>query len=93
MQEPQYTNHTLRVLMVRIAAAGLPCLSIMNMPPLPYLERIPALAGIEMEEAYTNASVWERFKPGLVSLCSPIRKRFVRRKKRRTCFMSDCRQT
>jgi hypothetical protein len=31
MQEPQYTNHTVRVLMVKIAAAGLPCLSIMNM--------------------------------------------------------------
>jgi hypothetical protein len=71
MQEPQYTNHTVRVLMVKIAAAGLPCLSIMNMPPLPYLKRIPALAEMELEEAYTNAQVWERFKPGLVSLCSP----------------------
>ena len=71
MQEPQYTNHTIRVLMVRIAAAALPCLSIMNMPPLPYLKRIPALAGMELEEAYTNAQVWERFRPGLVTLCSP----------------------
>src|SRR3954468_12527890 len=71
MQEPQYTNHTIRVLMIKIAAAGLPCLSIMNMPPLPYLKRIPALADMDLEEAYTNASVWERFKPGLVSLCSP----------------------
>jgi hypothetical protein len=71
MQEPQYTNHTVRVLMIKIAAAGLPCLSIMNMPPLPYLKRIPALAEMELEEAYTNAQVWERFKPGLVSLCSP----------------------
>jgi hypothetical protein len=71
MQEPQYTNHTVRVLMVKIAAAGLPCLSIMNMPPLPYLKRIPALADMDLEEAYTNAQVWERFKPGLVSLCSP----------------------
>jgi len=71
MQEPQYTNHTIRVLMIKIAEAGLPCLSIMNMPPLPYLKRIPALAGMELEEAYTNALVWERFKPGLVTLCSP----------------------
>ena len=71
MQEPQYTNHTVRVLMVKIAAAKLPCLSIMNMPPLPYLQRIPALAGMDLEEAYTNAQVWERFEPGLVSLCSP----------------------
>jgi hypothetical protein len=43
----------------------------MNMPPLPYLKRIPALADMDLEEAYTNAQVWARFKPGLVSLCSP----------------------
>lgn len=71
MQEPQYTNHTIRVLLIKIAAAKLPCLSIMNMPPLPYLKRIPALAEMELEEAYTNAQVWERFEPGLMSLCSP----------------------
>jgi hypothetical protein len=71
MQEPQYTNHTIRVLMIKIAEAKLPCLSIMNMPPLPYLKRIPALADMDLEEAYTNAQIWERFKPGLVSLCSP----------------------
>src|SRR5690242_9724941 len=71
MQEPQYTNHTIRVLMVKIAVAKLPSLSIMNMPPLPYLKRIGALKDMDLEEAYTNASVWERFEPGLVSLCSP----------------------
>ena len=71
MQEPQYTNHTIRVLMIKIAEAKLPCLSIMNMPPLPYLKRIPSLADMDLEEAYTNAQVWERFKPELVSLCSP----------------------
>jgi hypothetical protein len=71
MQEPQYTNHTIRVLMMKIAEAKLPCLSIMNMPPLPYLKRIPALANMQLEEAYTNAQVWDRFEPGLVSLCSP----------------------
>jgi hypothetical protein len=71
MQEPQYANHTIRVLLIKIAEAGLPCLSIMNMPPLPYLKRIPALADMNLEEAYTNAQVWERFQPGLVSLCSP----------------------
>ncbi|MET0222048.1 MAG: 2-dehydropantoate 2-reductase N-terminal domain-containing protein [Tardiphaga sp.] len=71
MQEPQYTNHTIRVLMIKIAAAKLPCLSIMNMPPLPYLKRIPGLEDIDLEEAYTNATVWERFTPGLVTLCSP----------------------
>jgi len=71
MQEPQYVNHAIRVLMVKIAAARLPCLSIMNMPPLPYLKRLPALAAMDLEEAYTNAGVWERFDPQLMSLCSP----------------------
>ena len=71
MQEPQYTNHTIRVLMLKIAEAKLPCLSIMNMPPLPYLKRIAALEGMDLDEAYTNATVWERFEPGLMSLCSP----------------------
>jgi hypothetical protein len=71
MQEPQYTNHTIRVLLIKIAAAKLPCLSIMNMPPLPYLKRIPSLADMDLEEAYTNAQIWERFEPGLMSLCSP----------------------
>src|SRR5215475_10334782 len=71
MQEPQYTNHTIRVLMIKIAVAKLPCLSIMNKPPLPYLKRIAALRDMDLEEAYTNASVWERFEPGLLSLCSP----------------------
>jgi len=71
MQEPQYANHTIRVLMIKIAEAKLPCLSIMNMPPLPYLKRIPALSEMNLEEAYTNPQVWERFTPGLMSLCSP----------------------
>ena len=71
MQEPQYTDQEIQILMIKIAEAKLPCLSIMNMPPLPYLKRIPALAKMELEEAYTNAAVWERFEPGLMSLCSP----------------------
>ena len=71
MQEPQYADPTIRGLMIGIAEAKLPCLSIMNMPPLPYLKRIPALADMDLGEAYTNVDVWERFEPGLVSLCSP----------------------
>jgi hypothetical protein len=30
MQEPQYTNHTIRLLLVKIAEARLPCLSIID---------------------------------------------------------------
>src|SRR3954471_21139457 len=71
MQEPQYAAPAMRLLMIKIAEAKLPCLSIMNMPPLPYLKRIPGLAAMDLEDAYTNAGVWDRFEPGLVSLCSP----------------------
>ncbi|MFL5215537.1 MAG: ketopantoate reductase family protein [Microvirga sp.] len=71
MQEPQYRSAGVRELLDALAKAKVPCMSIMNMPPLPYLKRIPALADMDLEEAYTNASVWERFKPGLVTLCSP----------------------
>lgn len=71
MQEPQYRSPGVRELLARIGRAKVPAMSIMNMPPLPYLKRIPALAEMDLEAAYTNAQVWERFTPGLVSLCSP----------------------
>src|SRR5689334_13539230 len=41
MQEPQYRSPGVRELMQAIAAAKRPCMSIMNMPPLTYLARIP----------------------------------------------------
>ncbi len=71
MQEPQYANHTIHMLMIKIAEAKLPCLSIMNMPPLPYLKRIPALADMDLDAAFTQPRVWDRFDPDLMSLCSP----------------------
>jgi len=71
MQEPQYRSPGVRELLDAVAKSRKPTMSIMNMPPLPYLKRIPALAGMDLEEAYTNAQVWERFEPGLVTLCSP----------------------
>ncbi|MEO0913341.1 MAG: 2-dehydropantoate 2-reductase N-terminal domain-containing protein, partial [Pseudomonadota bacterium] len=52
MAEPQYGSAEIRALLGRIAAARLPCLSIMNMPPLPYLKRIPGLDGDGLREAF-----------------------------------------
>src|SRR5205823_3555334 len=43
MQEAQYGAPGVRELMGRVARARVPCLAIMNMPPLPYLKRIPGL--------------------------------------------------
>ena len=39
MQEPQYLHHAVRSLLNGIGDARVPCLSLMNMPPLPYLKR------------------------------------------------------
>ncbi|HSR72969.1 MAG TPA: hypothetical protein VLL72_11365, partial [Kiloniellales bacterium] len=41
MQEPQYRSSGVRELLAKVAGAKVPCMSIMNMPPLPYLARIP----------------------------------------------------
>ena len=71
MSEPQYGTEEIRALMARIAAAKVPCLSIMNMPPLAYLRRIPGLNADSLLSAYTCPEVWDGFEPGLVSLCSP----------------------
>lgn len=71
MQEPQYRADAIRALLARVAAACVPCLSIMNMPPLAYLRRIPGLDADALVAAYTDASVWDGFDSGLVSLCSP----------------------
>ena len=37
MQEPQYRSAGVRELLDAVAKAKVPCMSIMNMPPLPYL--------------------------------------------------------
>ena len=71
MQEPQYRHDEIRALLQRIAKAGKPCMSIMNMPPLPYLKRIPGLECNALRECYADASVWDAFDPALVTLCSP----------------------
>ncbi len=71
MQEPQYLNRTIRMLLARIAAARVPSLSLMNMPPLPYLKRIPGIDAAAAEAAYAEADVWSAFDPRLMTLCSP----------------------
>lgn len=71
MQEPQYSAVGVNELLKRVALARIPCLSIMNMPPLPYLARIPALANAKLDAAYDSPAIWKDFEPGLISLCSP----------------------
>ena len=63
MQEPQYRSPGVRELLDAVAKSGVPCMSIMNMPPLPYIKRIPGLDTSALEAAYTDASVWANFDP------------------------------
>src|SRR5260370_34372439 len=71
MQEPQYSARGVRELLDAVARAKVPCMSIMNMPPLPYLKRIPGLATDALKSCYTDATVWQNFDPALMTLCSP----------------------
>ena len=71
MQEPQYRSPGVRELLEAVAKARVPCMSIMNIPPLPYLARIPGLSTASLRDCYTDATVWDSFDPKLVTLCSP----------------------
>ena len=71
MQEPQYRSPGVRELLDAVAKSGKPCMSIMNMPPLPYMKRIPGLDAAAIEKCYTDADVWSSFDPALLTLCSP----------------------
>jgi hypothetical protein len=46
-------------------------MSIMNMPPLPYIKRIPGLDYEPLKAAYTDPSVWDSVDPKKITLNSP----------------------
>ncbi len=71
MQEPQYRSAGVRELLDAIAKSRVPCMSIMNMPPLPYIKRIPGLDYAALEPAYTDPRVWDSFDPKTLTLNSP----------------------
>ena len=71
MQEPQYRSPGVRELLDAVAKAKVPCMSIMNMPPLPYLARLPAIPMDQIRAAYTDPTVWDSFDPKFMTLCSP----------------------
>ncbi|MGB7540724.1 MAG: hypothetical protein WBM28_01760 [Burkholderiales bacterium] len=71
MQEPQYRSPGVRELLDAVAKAKVPCMSIMNMPPLPYLARIPGISVAACRGCYTDPAVWDSFDPKLMTLCSP----------------------
>ena len=71
MQEPQYRSPGVRELLDKVAKSRVPCMSIMNMPPLPYLKRIPGLNADACRDCFTDAAVWDSFDPKTLTLCSP----------------------
>jgi hypothetical protein len=71
MQEPQYRSAGVRDLLASVARSGAPCMSIMNMPPPPYLHRIPGVSAEACRSCYTDPAVWDDFDPDLMTLCSP----------------------
>src|ERR1700758_1429756 len=71
MQEPQYRSPGVRELLDSVAKSRVPCMSIMNMPPLPYVKRIPGLDYEALKPAYTDAGVWDSFDPATITLNSP----------------------
>jgi hypothetical protein len=71
MQEPQYGSDEIAKLLKDIGQSKLPCMSIMNMPPLPYIARIENLDTSKLHGAYTKPDVWQHFDPNFMTLCSP----------------------
>src|ERR1700726_4959935 len=71
MQEPQYRSPGVRELLDAVGQAKVPCMSIMNMPPLPYVKRIAGLNYDLLKPAYTDPTVWDSFDPETLTLCSP----------------------
>ena len=71
MQEPQYRSPGVRELLDAVGKSHVPCMSIMNMPPLPYVKRIPGLDYEALKPAYTDPTVWDSFDPKLITLNSP----------------------
>ena len=55
MQEPQYRAAGVRELLDEVGKSRVPCMSIMNMPPPPYIKRIPGL-GSRSPEARLHGS-------------------------------------
>ena len=71
MQEPQYRLPGVRELLDAVARAKVPCMSIMNMPPLPYVARIPGVYAEGCRGCYTDPTVWDNFDQNMLTLCSP----------------------
>lgn len=71
MHEPQFGHPAMRRLMGRVAMAGRPCLSAMNMPLPPYLRRIESLARLDLDNCFGAPEAWKDLPSSLLTACSP----------------------
>jgi hypothetical protein len=71
MQETQYAQADVAQLMARVAASDRPCLSIMNLPPPPFLARLGGIDPAALDGVYGSAAVWQQFAPEQITLASP----------------------
>jgi hypothetical protein len=82
MQEPQYRSQGVRELLDAVAKSKVPCMSIMNMPPLPYVKRIAGLDHNALRAAYTDPTVWIISSRAGSRCVRPTRRRSARRRRR-----------
>lgn len=71
MQEPHFAAPEVAALVARIAAARVPCLSLMNLPPPPFLARLGTVPQSAMAGVFSAPDTWAGIDPALVSVASP----------------------
>jgi len=71
MQEPHFAAPEIEALMGLIGKAGLPCLSIMNLPPPPFMRRLCDFPPETFAGVYVSGKAWNAIAPELISLASP----------------------
>ena len=71
MQEPQFAVDEVAALMKRVAESRRPCIALMNIPPLPFLDRLPGIDARGLASAYSSSDVWNAFDPQLITVASP----------------------
>jgi hypothetical protein len=71
MQEPQFAAPELVALLGKIGRSGLPCLSIMNLPPPPFMARLGDYPGELFEGVYGSSQAWQGASDLRLTLASP----------------------
>ena len=71
MQEPHFAAPEIAGLVRQIAKAEIPCLSIMNLPPPCYLDRLGSIPLEAQEGVYSSGDVWRQIDPDRISLACP----------------------